>query len=208
MAINLLPPKYKPKPTVEWKRLNKILLISITALAIGFLGANYYFFKIGINEKEINLQANIDNLKPVFNKIEEYDRTQETLKTIEAIADKIGKAKETWSDILADVAGSLTDDIWFIQITKEEDRILIEGEAQNFSAVGNLAVNIRKLPWFKQVDVNEAETIEDIKIKSQLQLPIKGKKTMVLTENVWFKITAILKENITLFVAPEGSETK
>ncbi|KJS88312.1 MAG: hypothetical protein JM58_01355 [Peptococcaceae bacterium BICA1-8] len=201
MAINLLPPKYKPKPTVEWKRLNKILLISITALAIGFLGANYYFFKIGINERELNLQANIDNLKPVFNKIEEYERTQETLKTIEAIAIKIGKAKEIWSDILADVAGSLTEDIWFIQITKEEDRILIEGEAHNFSAVGNLAVNIRKLPWFKQVDVNEAE-----KMKSQLS--ISNTKSMVLTENVKFRITAILMENITLFVAPEGSETK
>jgi len=200
MAINLLPPKYQPKPLLEWKRLSRMLLISITALAIGFFGANYYFFRIGINEKEVNLQANIDNLQPVFSKIEEYDQTLEAVKQIEEIAEKIGKAKEIWSDILADMAGSLSEDVWFIQITKEEDKVLIEGEAQDFSAVGNLAVNIRKLSWFKQVDVNEAE-----KIKNQQN--INTTRNITLIENVKFRITAQLKENVTLFVAPERSGT-
>jgi len=201
MAINLLPPKYRPKPLLEWKNLRKMLFLAITVFAIGFLGTDYYFFRIGLEEREANLQANIDNLKPIFNKIEEYDSTLEKMKKIEEITEKIGKAREVWSEILADLAGSLTEDIWFIRISKEEDKVIIEGESQNFAAVGNLAVNIRKLQWFKQVDVDEAERIKS-------EMPTGAGGSMVLTENVKFRITAQLLEGISLFVAPEKGGTK
>ncbi|MDK2823273.1 MAG: type pilus assembly protein PilN [Clostridia bacterium] len=201
MAINLLPPKYQPKPLLQWKRLSKVLLISIIAFTMGFSGVNYYFYRMGLDEKLDNLQANIENLKPVFEKVQEYEKTLEAIKKIEQLADKIGKAKQVWSDILADIAGSLEDDIWFVKISKEEDKVFIEGEAKNFSTVGNLAINIRKLQWFKQVDVDNVE-----KVKGKISSLNTG--SIILTENVKFKITAQLKENIKLFTPPEGDGSK
>lgn len=200
MAINLLPPKYQPKPLLEWRRLTKLLIISSIALLVGFLGVNYYLFRTNLSEREANLQVNIANLQPAFNKIKEYENTLEKAKKIEELTNKIGKAREVWSDILADLAGSLTEDIWFVQITKEEDKVLIEGEAHNFAAVGNLAVNIRKLPWFKQVDIKEAKKIEN-------DLPNRAGENLIITDNVKFKITAEMIENIRLFVAPEKEGT-
>lgn len=200
MAINLLPPKYQPKPLLEWRRLTKLLIISSIALLVGFLGVNYYLFRTNLSEREANLQVNIASLQPAFNKIKEYENTLEKAKKIEELTNKIGKAREVWSDILADLAGSLTEDIWFVQITKEEDKVLIEGEAHNFAAVGNLAVNIRKLPWFKQVDIKEAKKIEN-------DLPNRAGENLIITDNVKFKITAEMIENIRLFVAPEKEGT-
>ncbi|MFZ5943375.1 MAG: PilN domain-containing protein [Bacillota bacterium] len=201
MAVNLLPPKYRPKPLLVWKRLAKTLVICLLMFSAGFLGVNYYFYRAGLVEKMDNLQANIDNLKPVFDKIQEYETTLATVKKIEQVADKIGKAKQVWSDILADVAGSLSENIWFVKISKNEDWVVVEGEAKDFTAVGELAVSLRKLTWFQQVDIDFVERTKG-KITGTTQ------NSIIVTENVKFKITAVLKENIKLFSPPEGGGSK
>lgn len=205
MAINLLPPKFQPKPILSWKRLGKMLLISTTVFALIFAGQAYYFYRKSLNDRLVNLQTNITNLSPVFEKVKNFEETVAQVKKIEEISQKIGKAKQVWSEILADIAGSLGRDIWFVQISKEEDQVIIQGEAKNFSTVGEFAVKIRGLQWFENVDVDNVE-----KITQDISGLKRSGSRITLTENARFSITAKLKNNIKLFVPPKdkGGEQK
>jgi len=210
LAINLLPPKYRPKPLIEWKRLKKYLLISIIIFSLVYFGTYYYFYRTFLEKKMVNLQENIENLQPVYLKLEDYETSIENAKEIEKLANKIGKAKQVWSSILADIAGSLNNNIWFINISKKNNDVIIEGEAFDFSTVGEFAVKIRGLKWFEQVDVDCAEKIDDIsgRENSGNILGIKRRDNIELSNYVEFVICAKLKSDIDLFVLPESGETK
>lgn len=203
MAVNLLPSKYQPRPLIDWKRLRNIFTIIIIIFSLVFTGTYYYFYRSGLKETQANLEQNINNLKPVFTKIQGYEETMKSVEKIKAVADKIGKAREIWSDILVDIAGSLERDIWFVEISKENNQVIITGEAKDFTAVGNLAVNLRKLPWFKGVDISSAD-----KITGELQIQSNSNNRMVISENTKFIITAFLQDSIDLFTPSQGGVEK
>src|SRR5690554_5837577 len=186
MAINLLPPKYKTQQSKGSKDIINVNLFLLLFLCLLIFGGIFLYDR-ELNSKINALEAHINNLKPITSKWEEHEKSKEFM-------DK----RALNSDILSDLTSALNDEIWFVQIQKGNEHLIIEGEALNFAAIANLAIKFESFQWISQVEVNNAQRVNS----DWFTYNVNNN----LPENISFTITAEFAKDLSLFVTPERSE--
>jgi len=214
MAINLLPPAYRPKPLFGIKSFLRVFMIGIIIFFICFLSYSYYLFRKDLKDSIATLEQNIEASLPMIERIENFEMRLNNAYMLQDIVNRIGRSKQVWSDILSDIAACLEEDIWFAEINKFDNDIIIKGRAKKIASPGEYALKLRGLKWFSQVDLtystqigtdtsgSETETADsEIGATSGVE-----ERLITINENVDFLIRAQLKEEIIMTLMEEKNE--
>ncbi|SMB94744.1 Tfp pilus assembly protein PilN [Desulfonispora thiosulfatigenes DSM 11270] len=215
MDINLLPPKYKSKLSLSKKGIKRIL-IYLSIFSIIIIGiTSYNSYKTALLKKEAILQKKLANLEPGYKSITEYEEKLANNNKVKQITEHINTNKQVWSSLLVDISGCLENGSWLKSLDKKDNKLIIQGNAENFNLISTYAIKLRELTWFKNVDITLAEAFSDPNVSTsngnkqqednkQNFFALKDNKIKLNDNLVTFTIEAELKRQLSFSDSLEG----
>lgn len=145
--INLLPPEYKIERNVNLNsKLIKIGIFVIAALLTYF----YIDFMSDLNEKKNQLAEIEDRLsgqKIVMEQAYKENKTGQDLDRIDLFIKGFGGDRVVWSQFITEIKENTPNGVILTEIsTGPEDSFVIRGEAEAFSPVAMLYLNLKDSP--------------------------------------------------------------
>lgn len=216
MDINLLPPKYKKGFSVNKGKWIKISVCLLVLSLITTTGVYYNSYKNTLSQTEKVLEKKLASLQPGLKSYTSHEETLAKNKKVEELTEQINSEKQEWSSLLKDVSASLVNGSWFTQLDKKDNKFIICGNADNFNAVSSYAIKLRKLKWFKNVDLLVAQKLTDAseggsevnrqkEVKNQDFFTFKSDQPFLVTDMIKFTIEAELKNSFSFLECPQGA---
>lgn len=152
---------FKPESSIK-KNIGKILFFVFSLVLFLFFGSSYFYIKN--NSREVGKKIEENNLK--LRKTEEEKKLEEEILLYES---KINLFKQLLTNhravfnIFKNIEASAQPKVWFTEFNFNsfENIILISGQAENFIALGEQLILLKKEKSFKEVDLSEISMLEE-----------------------------------------------
>lgn len=135
-------------------------VIPVAAIIVGLLfaslGGVYYLILNREHEQKEMKRAELEKQKQELQKYIEQEKKfreqKEALQKKESVMTELKKAQQLPVHLLEELANSIPEDVWFVDLTWKGSTISIRGEARTFEALKRFIDNLQERPrWFKNV---------------------------------------------------------
>ena len=155
--MNLLPEELRKVKKVNTRDfVIRVIVLSLIGLLIvseiafaAILGSLKY--------KTAKIQDEIMRVEPSVNEAQQLlKQNQETNLRIEEFK-KLVPSSESWADILENISAAMPANIWLIHLNlNDKNQLIIEGNADKLSTLGNFMAGLRSIKNFKSVNLTSA----------------------------------------------------
>ncbi|HLG21902.1 MAG TPA: PilN domain-containing protein [Candidatus Manganitrophaceae bacterium] len=160
IKINLLPSQ-KTKKTKRKIEIQSQLILASVILSIAILILGYIWILLnekvdGLNAEKTKLTSDLTALKAKVKEVENYERDKKVVEEKIKIIERLRKNQSIPVHLLDEVSRSMPDRVWLMNMNEQGGTIDLEGKATTNSEIVDFINNLKKSPFFKDVQILES----------------------------------------------------
>lgn len=160
-TINLLPADFQKekRPYLTIKKLKKLIIfVFLGAMLVSFI----VFILMVISQRRYDsIQEKIRQIHPAQSRVALLQKENQELSAKIKALNEIKDKKFYVAPVLIDLENHIPENLWILEMKFQDNKkIVIQGAAADFSAVGVFVNNISELPCFIEVRLQKAEEIK------------------------------------------------
>lgn len=161
IRINLLSEGRRPvvarsaKPKLDLGEQDKSLYILAAGLILGVLLAGGWWLKLHAERSDWQdrvrtAQREVDELKDVVEKVEEFKKKQEELATKIEVITQLTQSQSGPVHLMDEISKALPELLWLTSMSMTENEVKLQGQAFNTNAVALFIENLDSVEWFDE----------------------------------------------------------
>lgn len=165
IRINLLPTA-KAKRVKKRTELQTQLMLAVLSMGLTVILCGYFWWQLDhqitvLRSEKVKATKERDALKEKVKEVENFEQNKKVLKEKNRIIGQLKRNQSGPVHLLDELSKNLPDRVWLVAMSEQGGRIDLEGRAITNSDIVDYINNLKRSPFFKDIQIVESRQSSD-----------------------------------------------